>query len=222
MALDMNAVAIPTNRPGEVYLPALGRTFQQIELRDHWLRFPHLEWNEHKNRSAPPIAHKLDEGSGVPTYFQRLLSGDEMAWFEVLYFAEDRTDNDDITVALNRRELHFPKPVLRHAMEPLPLVTSLMNTIDDLRTQLDTTQRKLVVLDKTFERGTVDESVKKLVSDLRVGLPDTAPPISSAMKNNGFRLTPAQQIKDDDDIKVRNLKSGLLFLGGIAKAPLSR
>lgn len=30
----MNQIAIPTNKPGEVYIPALGKTFQQIELRE--------------------------------------------------------------------------------------------------------------------------------------------------------------------------------------------
>lgn len=27
-------IAVPTNKPGEVYIPALGKTFQQIELRE--------------------------------------------------------------------------------------------------------------------------------------------------------------------------------------------
>lgn len=30
----MNQVAIPTKNPGELYIPALGKTFQQVELRE--------------------------------------------------------------------------------------------------------------------------------------------------------------------------------------------
>lgn len=30
----MNPVAVPTKNPGEVYIPALGRSFQQVELRE--------------------------------------------------------------------------------------------------------------------------------------------------------------------------------------------
>lgn len=205
---------LQTRKPGEVYLPALAKCFQLVELRDHWLRFPHLEFEN----AGPAHARKLPDG----TYLQRLQPGDEMAWVKILYFATDRTDNDNVTININTQHFDFPKPILRHAMEPLPLITSLMNTIDSLRGELDRNQRKLVVLDATLEKATVDESVKKLVKELRIGIPDVVPPISSAMKNQGFKLTPTQQIKDDDDIKVKNLKSGLLFLGGIAKVLIGR
>lgn len=206
------SVLIPGKNPGEVYLPALGKTFQQVELRDHWLRFPHLEFE----KGGPGLAHKHEDGS----YFQRLAPGDEMVVVNAMYFRGNPTEDDNVILKLNRREIPLPKPVLRHAMGNGEQVNLLAEALVLLKGQLDAAQRRLVVIDAALEQGEGVENptIKELVKNLITTLPSTVS--SSPTRNCGFQFVCPLQVKDDDDIRVRNLTTGLLYLGGVAKSPV--
>lgn len=83
----MAAIAIPTKNPGEVYIPALGKAFQQIELRED----DHYDTVEVASGSLAAgteyfwfrdTTNKNEQHISIPTP-KRIQSGDEVAVFRI-------------------------------------------------------------------------------------------------------------------------------------------
>ena len=82
----MNQIAIPTNKPGEVYIPALGKTFQQIELREDDIYDTVLVTAASQSNTTytfwRDIANKELQDTNLPST-RRIQSGDEVAVFRI-------------------------------------------------------------------------------------------------------------------------------------------
>ncbi len=83
----MSAIAMPTKNPGEVYIPALGKTFQQVELREDDI-FDHVAIPAGTIAAGTEfvffrdLTNKNEQDTNIPTQ-KRIASGDEVAVFRI-------------------------------------------------------------------------------------------------------------------------------------------
>jgi len=116
-----NQIAIPTDRPGELYIPALGKKFQQVELREDdvfdTIQIPNgavaagTEFELFRD-----IQNKNEQHTNIPQS-RRIQAGDEVAVFRIGLYPRNRTgatavaagdvlqvvDNAHFTLKFNRR-----------------------------------------------------------------------------------------------------------------------
>ena len=181
-----------TTIPGQIFIPTLGRSFQLSELRDAWVRW---DANPPKEWSSWSVQH-----------MRRLESGREMVWHTVMWAAApDDLSTDDIRVRLNAATPYvFPKPVVRMVLLPV----ELRRHMDELHA------RRMVVMDKLLETGTLDENVKQFAQALMGS--------TEGVTGQGVRLRIPVQIRDSDDIRVEGVSSGSFFLYGVEKFQVGR
>ena len=83
----MSAIAIPTKNPGEVYIPSLGKTFQQVELREDDV-FDNIVIPSGAIAAGTEfvffrdLTNKNEQDTNIPTQ-KRIASGDEVAVFRI-------------------------------------------------------------------------------------------------------------------------------------------
>ena len=192
---------IPTKKPGEVYLPALGKMFQLIELKDHWLRFPPERMAEGAG-FVLPYAHEPSPGR----FMMRLEPGQEMAITTLLYFHTGTPSPGELKVQINRREQQFPREVLKHASSThLPEGFNWPTWSDENKPPQLPPQR-FGEEDQMDKWVIISQFMHKILN----------------VQQQGFRRSVPWQLKDDDDLFVEGLDGGSLFIGGIVKVALGR
>lgn len=83
----MNQIAVPTKNPGELFIPALGKTFQQVELREDDI-YDTVQLKAGAIAAGTEyeffrdIEQKYEQHSNVPQA-RRIAAGDEVALFRI-------------------------------------------------------------------------------------------------------------------------------------------
>lgn len=83
----MNPIAVPTKNPGEVFIPALGKSFQQVELREDDVYDTIAVASGAQTAGTEyiyfrDIANKFEQDTNLPQT-RRINAGDEVAVFRV-------------------------------------------------------------------------------------------------------------------------------------------
>lgn len=94
----MNQIAVPTKNPGELFIPALGKTFQQVELREDDVydtvqliagaiaAGTEYEWFRN-------VENKNEQHTNIPQP-RRIAAGDEVAVFRIGVHPREAQGND--------------------------------------------------------------------------------------------------------------------------------
>lgn len=179
---------IQTNKPGEVYIPFIGKTFYQHELTDYTL----------------VTAQCDDKWSGLPGVIyprtstpRRIDAGSEVVFASATWIPDPSDKSDDvIRFGVNRRRFTFEKMMLRVASQPhLPQGHDWNLWTDKLMELLESPDdslkhsaivRFITVLERYHKLPTV-----------------------------GIQLRVPIAVKDNDDLHVEGLSSGYFLLQGI-------
>lgn len=98
-----NQVAIPTDRPGELYIPALGKKFQQVELREDDV-FDTVQVPTGAIAAGTEfeffrdIQNKNEQHTNIPQS-RRIQAGDEVAVFRIGLYPRSKTGATHAVVA---------------------------------------------------------------------------------------------------------------------------
>ena len=192
---------VPTKNPGQYYIPALGKTFQQVELHDVALEFSDaaVEQNASPN-DLMPLLMRRDPGK----FLSRLRAGAEMAVTRLMLIGPAQPNELPIEFKVNRKVISQLNPALLRVHSAQWLDSERLNKLNEC-----------------INIGLTSATAGK-TEDLLIGLIALVQR-ATELPQLGYNFTVPQQLLDDDDLSVENLPAGnAFFVMGILKLPLGR
>ena len=189
-----DALMVPGRNPGKVFIPALGKTFQQSEIFTVAYEFSeaaYKRWLGNEQQSSrgqyPLILNRYPENGA---FTARLQSGVEMAVTKFFLQGLAQSDEDELQVLVNRKEIICLSPALLRA-----------HSVRHIAEEVFTPLRVLAKGDSSIE-------------DLLIGLQGAIQNLHTVVL--GVHLHVPAQLRDNDDIRVLGLPKGnALFMMGI-------
>lgn len=194
----LDSLAVPTKVLGELYIPALGKVFQQVELRSTALEVS----SDALRRGGGGAWRPQLVQCGPGTITARLCAGTEMAVSRLLLLGPAAPGEKSVIVRIGSLELC--------ALAPQFLRAHSTQHVDHGR------------LAQLLEAVPVGPLSAESLGDMLVGVQALVQRVSE-LPQLGFCLHVPAQVTDIDDVGVENLPPGnALFLVGLLKIPYVR